>query len=62
MIELALITPLVGMNVFVMQRVASEVPMMTIFRGVAPFCVIVLLFIVFITLFPQIVLWLPSTM
>lgn len=62
MIELALITPPVGMNVFVMKRVAPEVPMMTIFRGAAPFCVIILLFVVFITLFPQIVLWLPSKM
>lgn len=62
MIELALITPPVGMNIFVMQRVAPEVPMMTIFRGAAPFCAIILLFVVFITLFPRIVLWLPSTM
>ncbi|MBI2716189.1 MAG: TRAP transporter large permease [Rhizobiales bacterium] len=62
MIELALITPPVGMNVFVMKRVAPEVPMMTIFRGAAPFGVITLLFVVLITLFPQIVLWLPSRM
>ncbi|MFY9314227.1 MAG: TRAP transporter large permease subunit [Burkholderiales bacterium] len=62
MIELALITPPIGMNVFVMQRVAPEVPMVTIFRGAAPFCIIILLFVVFITFFPQIVLWLPSTM
>jgi TRAP-type C4-dicarboxylate transport system permease large subunit len=62
MIELALITPPVGMNVFVIKRVAAEVPMMTIFRGAAPFGVITLLFVALITLFPQIVLWLPSKM
>jgi TRAP-type C4-dicarboxylate transport system permease large subunit len=62
MTELALITPPVGMNVYVMKRVAPEVPMMDIFRGAAPFGIVTLLFIVLITLFPQIVLWLPSTM
>ena len=62
MCELALITPPVGMNVYVMKRVAPEVPMMDIFRGAAPFGIVTLLFVILITLFPQIVLWLPSTM
>ena len=62
MIELALITPPVGMNVYVMKRIAPEVPMGDIFWGAAPFGILTLLFVVLITLFPQIVLWLPSTM
>lgn len=61
-IELALITPPIGMNVFVMKRAAPEVPMMAIFRGAAPFGVITLMFIALIVLFPEIVLWLPSKM
>jgi tripartite ATP-independent transporter DctM subunit len=62
MTELALITPPVGMNVYVMKRVAPEVPMMEIFLGAAPFGVVTLVFVALITLFPQIVLWLPSRM
>ena len=62
MIELALITPPVGLNVYVMKRFAPEVPLMDVFRGAAPFVVLTLLVVVLITVFPQIVLWLPSTM
>jgi TRAP-type C4-dicarboxylate transport system permease large subunit len=62
MIELALITPPIGINVYVMKRVAPEVPLGAIFRGAAPFVVLTLVVVVLITAFPQIVLWLPSTM
>ncbi len=62
MIELALITPPVGLNVYVMKRFVPEVPIMSIFRGTAPFVVLTLLVVALITAFPQIVLWLPSTM
>ncbi len=62
MIELALITPPIGINVYVVKRVVPDVPLMDIFRGAAPFGVLTLLVVVLITLFPQIVLWLPSTM
>lgn len=62
MIELALITPPVGLNVYVMKRFVPEVPIMDIFRGAAPFVVLTLLVVALITAFPQIVLWLPSTM
>lgn len=62
MIELALITPPVGLNVYVMKRFVPEVPIMNIFRGAAPFVVLTLLVVALITAFPEIVLWLPSTM
>ncbi len=61
MSELALITPPVGINVYVMAKVAPDVPLNTIFRGVAPFFVATLGLVVLITLFPQIALWLPHS-
>jgi len=62
MTELALITPPIGINVYIMHGIAKDVPLTTIFLGIAPFVVIVLLFVALITVFPQIVLWLPSLM
>jgi TRAP-type C4-dicarboxylate transport system permease large subunit len=61
MSELALITPPVGINVYVMAKMAPDVPLNTIFRGVAPFFIATLGLVVLITLFPQIVLWLPHS-
>lgn len=60
MTELALITPPVGINVYVMHGIARDVPLTTIFRGILPFIVVILGFIVVLTIFPQIALWLPS--
>jgi TRAP-type C4-dicarboxylate transport system permease large subunit len=60
MSELALITPPIGVNVYVMAKVAPDVPLGEIFKGVAPFFISVLLVVVLISVFPEIVLWLPS--
>ena len=38
MMELGMITPPVGMNVFIMKGIAKDVPMYTIFRGCGPIC------------------------
>jgi len=62
MMEIAMLTPPIGLNVFVMQRVAPEVPLFEIFRGVLPFVIICLILVVLIVAFPQLALWLPSTM
>ena len=62
MMEIAMLTPPIGLNVFVMQRVAPEVPLSEIFRGVLPFVFICLLLVVLIVALPQLALWLPSTM
>ncbi|MDH3286281.1 MAG: TRAP transporter large permease subunit [Betaproteobacteria bacterium] len=40
MSELAAITPPIGVNVYVMAKVAPEVPLMEIFRGILPFFVV----------------------
>lgn len=60
--EMGLITPPIGINVFIVGGIAKEVPMYTIFRGVIPFllCMIVCLFIMFY--FPQLATFLPSRM
>ena len=60
MTELALITPPIGINVYVMHGIAPEIGLINIFRGVFPFVVVILCFVALITMFPQIVLWLPS--
>jgi len=62
MMEIAMLTPPIGLNVFVMQRVAPEVPLAEIFRGVMPFVLVCLLLVVLIVALPQLALWLPSTM
>jgi len=61
-VELGLITPPIGMNVFVIKGIARDVPLETIFRGVTPFIVAQIILILVLIAFPQIALWLPSTM
>lgn len=61
MAELALITPPVGINVYVMAKMAPDVPLIKIFKGVAPFFIFTLILVVLITLLPEIVLFLPRT-
>jgi tripartite ATP-independent transporter DctM subunit len=60
--ELALITPPVGMNVFVINSVVREISLVTIFRGALPFVATEILVLLLLTLFPAIVLFLPSRM
>jgi tripartite ATP-independent transporter DctM subunit len=62
MTELALVTPPIGANVFVMRRVAPDVPMGDIFRGVLPFVIGVLAVLALLTAVPQLALWLPGRM
>jgi tripartite ATP-independent transporter DctM subunit len=62
MMEAGLITPPVGLNVYTLAGIAEDVPMAEIFRGAAPFLLAIILTVVILTLFPQIVLFLPSLM
>jgi TRAP-type C4-dicarboxylate transport system permease large subunit len=62
MAELALITPPIGANVFIMRRVAPDVPMEEIFRGVFPFVIGELLVLALLILFPGLALWLVDQM
>ncbi len=61
-IEMALISPPVGLNVFVVKSIAPDIPLETIFRGIFPFWLAMLVAIVFLLCFPQIALFLPSMM
>lgn len=61
-IEMGMITPPVGLNVFVVKGVAGDVPMSTIFRGVLPFLIAMIFCLLLIIVFPQIALFLPNTM
>ena len=58
-VELGLITPPVGMNVFVIHALAEDIPMSEIFKGVIPFFGAELLRVLLLVAFPGIVLWLP---
>ena len=60
--EAGLISPPVGMNVFVIQGISNGVPMYTIFRGIVPFFAALLIGLVLLTVFPQIALFLPNLM
>jgi C4-dicarboxylate transporter DctM subunit len=62
MTEMALITPPVGMNVFVVAGAAKDVPMYDVFRGILPFLITMVLCEAIIVIFPQISLFLPNTM
>jgi succinate dehydrogenase hydrophobic anchor subunit len=61
-VELGLIHPPVGMNVFVIKSVVQEVTFSTIFRGVLPFIVTDLIRLIILITFPILALWLPSHM
>lgn len=61
-LEMGLITPPVGLNVFVIKGVAPDVPLAKIFRGVLPFLGASVLAIIVIMIFPQIALFIPTQM
>ena len=60
--EISLITPPVGLNVFVLKGVVGDVSTGTIFRGVTPFWVVDILRLALIVLVPWLVLALPNSM
>lgn len=63
MVEAALITPPVGMNVYIISGVTkSTVPITVIFRGAMPFLIAIFAVIIVLTIFPQIALFLPNLM
>jgi tripartite ATP-independent transporter DctM subunit len=61
-VELGLITPPVGMNVYVINSIASRVSLTTIFRGVLPFVTIDVVRLLLLIAFPALVLALPGSM
>ena len=61
-VEIGLISPPVGMNLFVLNTMLPEVPTRTIFRGVLPFMIADCFRLAILVAFPIISLWLPSFM
>ena len=60
MVEVGLIHPPVGMNLFVIQAQAPDVRITSIYRGIIPFLAAPLVLIVLLFLFPGLALWLPK--
>ncbi|UCE35813.1 MAG: TRAP transporter large permease subunit [Deltaproteobacteria bacterium] len=58
--EIGVITPPVGINVYVMKGVATDVPLSTIFRGILPFLAADVVSVGLLLFIPQIALFLPS--
>lgn len=61
-IEMGMITPPVGLNVFVVRGVAGDVPLTTVFRGVFPFLLAMIVGLILIIMIPQIALLIPNSM
>jgi TRAP-type C4-dicarboxylate transport system permease large subunit len=61
-VEIGLITPPIGLNVFVVKSMLEEVPLGDIFRGIAPFFAASIVGLLLIVYFPIIALLLPNLM
>ncbi len=59
-IEIGLITPPIGMNVFVLHKMAPNLPLRTVFAGTVPFLAADLMRLSLLVAFPGVVLWLPT--
>jgi C4-dicarboxylate transporter DctM subunit len=60
-LEMAMITPPVGMNLFTIKAV-TRAPIADVIRGSAPYVVLMLIALALVMVFPQLALWLPGTM
>ncbi len=59
-VEISLITPPIGLNVFVIKSIMPNVPLVSIFKGIAPFFAADILRLALVVFFPAIALWLPG--
>ena len=60
MTDMGVITPPVGINVFIIKGVAPDVPLETIFKGTMPFLAGMVVMTVLVVYFPALATWLPS--
>lgn len=58
--EMGVITPPVGVNVFVIKGIAPDIPLYTIFRGIVPFLIALVIMTIILFIFPQLATFLPS--
>jgi TRAP-type C4-dicarboxylate transport system permease large subunit len=60
--QMGVITPPVGINVYVVSGIDKSIPLEDIFRGALPFLLAIIVGTAFLVMFPQIVLFLPNMM
>ena len=60
-VEIGMITPPVGLNLFVL-RAVTDIPIKTIIKGVLPFIFVLMIVLIFLIAFPQLATYLPSKM
>lgn len=60
--EMALVTPPVGLNLYVVKDAVKEVPIGTIIKGIVPFVILMAVEIALVAVIPDLALWLPSKM
>lgn len=58
--EMGVITPPVGVNVYVIKGIAEDVPLETIFKGIFPFLAALIVMVIILICFPQIATLLPG--
>jgi C4-dicarboxylate transporter DctM subunit len=61
-LEIGLVTPPVGLNLYIVKSIAPDVPMAQVLLGAAPFLVIDVIVIVCVCIWPELALWLPNKM
>ncbi len=61
-LEIGLVTPPVGLNLYIVKTIAPDIPMSRILLGVIPFIIIEILVIILVTIWPELALWLPNKM
>lgn len=60
LVELGLITPPVGMNLFIIRAQVKDLPIQELYRGIIPFLIAPVILVVLMFAFPSLALWLPS--
>ncbi len=58
--EMGLIHPPVGLNIFVINKIAPDIPLSDIIWGTLPFVLLMMVAVVILSVFPEIVMWLPD--
>jgi len=61
-LEIGLVTPPVGLNLYIVKSIAPDVPMSHVLLGAAPFLVIDIIVIVCVCIWPELAVWLPNKM
>ncbi len=61
-LEIGLVTPPVGLNLYIVKSIAPDVPLSDVLWGVVPFVIIEIIVIVCVCIWPELALWLPNKM